>query len=325
MRALDLANVSIGDRVQHEFLVLERHERRMATGDLFVVLTLGNASGRITTAPVWSNQMEWVAGAEKGRVVQIIGEITAFRGRRQLQLTASPRVLPEASVHPEHFLPRIAVAPGQLWDWVDRARGDLKSAVLRRVVNLFFADDTFRLEFERMPASINGHRALVGGLLLHVTEVATIGRNTARVMKANPDLVFAGALLHDIGKVQAYEPTPTGFQRTQAGRLVGHVVLGSLMLQDRLRDLAPDEVSASQCFELQHMILSHRGAQSSRSPVTPLTVEAEILHLADQSSLRAYDLSGDLADAKSFGDDELSHRSTGRVRLRGWRRPHTWE
>lgn len=325
MRALDLANVAVGDRVQHEFLVLERHERRMATGDPFVVLTLGNASGRIATAPVWANQMEWVAGAEKGRVVQIIGEIAAFRGRRQLRLTASPRVLPEASVQPENFLPRIAVATEQLWDWVDRARGDLKSAALRRVVDLFFADDAFRLDFERVPASITGHHALVGGLLLHVTEVATIARNTARVMKANPDLVLAGALVHDVGKVQAYAATPTGFQRTPAGQLVGHVVLGSLMLQDRLRDLSPNEVSPSQRLELQHMILSHRGARSLGSPVRPMTVEAEILHLSDQSSVRANVLSGVLADAKSFGDGELSYRSVGGVRPRTWRRPHSWD
>ena len=142
MPPLDLARAAVGDRVQHEFLVLERHERRQSNGDPYVVLTLGNASGRISTAPVWANQLDWIAGAERGRVVQIIGEVASYRSRRQLRLNAPLRVLPSESVQPELFLPRIAVAAEQLWDWVDRARGDLRSAALRRAVDLFFADDT---------------------------------------------------------------------------------------------------------------------------------------------------------------------------------------
>lgn len=323
--AFDIARAQVGDRVQHEFLVVEREEKRQASGDPFLILTLGNATGRLSTAPLWSNQVDWAAGAERGKVVQAIGEVATFHGKRQLRLTAPLRVIPEGAVRAEHFLPRIAVPTEPLWDWIDRARADLRSPALRRAADLFFGDDTFRIDFERAPASVAGHHAAIGGLLLHVTEVATIARTSARVMKANADLVVVGALLHDIGKVQAYEVTPGGFAHTTAGSLLGHVVLGSLMLQERLAAVPLAEISASQRLELQHMVLSHHGSLEFGSPVQPMTVEAELLHWADESSAKANDMGDSLAEDEHFGAGEVSERRPWRLGRRIWRRPHGWE
>jgi 3'-5' exoribonuclease len=321
----DIARAVVGDRVQHEFLVVEREEKRLANGDPFVLLTLGNASGRLGTAPIWSNQLEWASGAERGKVVQVIGEVAAFHGKRQLRLTAPLRVLPDASVRPEQFLPRITVASETLWEWIDRVRAELKSVALRRALDLFFADDAFREQFERTPGSIAGHHAAVGGLLLHVTEVATIARNSARVMKANTDLVVVGALLHDIGKVRAYDITPTGFAHTPEGSLLGHVVLGALMLQERLAAVPTQELSSSQRLELLHVILSHHGSLEFGSPVLPMTVEAELVHWADETSAKANDMADSLSEDEHFGAGEVSERRPWRVGRRVWRRPHGWD
>lgn len=325
MRTLDIPGAPVGERVQHEFLVLDREERRQATGDPFVVLTFGNATGRIQSAPVWHNQLDWIAGAEKGRVVQVIGEIGAFQRRRQLRITGPLRVLPAESVHPEGCLPRIAIPTEQLWDWIDKARSDMRAATLRRVVDLFFADDAFRVEFERMPATIHGHHALVGGLLLHVTEVATIGRNTSRVMKANADVVLAGALLRDVGKVRAFAVTPLGFEQTPAGRLLGPALLGSLMLQERLATLPLETLSASQRLELHHLVAWGRLERGGEGDGGAATVESEILRVAGESSARANDLADALNDEESFADGEFSERASRRVGHRVWRRPHAWE
>ncbi len=321
----DIARALVGDRVQHEFLVLEREEKKQASGDPFVLLTLGNASGRLPTAPIWSSQMDWAAGAERGKVVQAIGEVAVFHGKRQIRLTAPLRVLPDAAVRHELFLPRIAVATEPLWDWIDRTRGELKSPPLRRTVDVFFGDDAFRVEFERTPASVAGHHAAIGGLLLHVTEVASIARSAARVMKANADLVVVGALLHDIGKVRAYSTSPTGFAHTPAGSLIGHVVLGTMMLQERLASVPMAELSASQRLELHHLILSHHGSLEFGSPVQPMTVEAELLHWADETSAKANDMGESLTEDEHFGDGEVSERRPWRVGRRIWRRPHSWD
>jgi len=78
MPPLNLGQLAIGERVQHELLVVDRLEKTQGNGDPFVVLKLGNASGHIDVAPIWSNQREWAEGADRGRVVQAIGQVGLY-------------------------------------------------------------------------------------------------------------------------------------------------------------------------------------------------------------------------------------------------------
>jgi 3'-5' exoribonuclease len=305
---LNLATATIGERVQETFRVVERAERTRAGGEPYVVLTLGNATGQIDTEPIWSNLLDsgWADGAIRGALVQVIGELTRYtaRGssRRQLKLSAPLRALPRESQPLDDFIPHVEESSEQLWDRLDKVRHEIRSDRLRAVLALLFDDEPFRLRFERMPASISGHHSMRGGLLLHVGEVAWIGRTIARAMRAHVDLVVAGALLHDIGKVEAYDLTWEGFVRTPAGFLVEHVVLGSLLLQRRLADAGQDLCTPAQQLELQHLILSHHGRLEYGSPVRPLTAEAEILHQADQASARTAAVQEALADDEAFRD-----------------------
>ena len=328
MPPLDLTRLAVGDRVQHEFLVLERAEKRTNAGDPFVVLTLGNPSGRIDTAPIWHDKIEWAAGADQGKIVQAIGELSVFgrngTAKRQLQITGPLRVLPLGQFSAEDFLPRIDGDPARLWEKLDKFRGDVQSAALRRVLDLFFADDAFRLRFERTPGSTGGHHAKIGGLLLHVFEVANIARQTARTMRANVDLCVAGALLHDVGKVEAYEVGPAGFAPTPCGLLLGHVVLGALMLERRLAAVGKPVCSEGQLLELQHLILSHHGQLEFGSPVQPMTAEAEIVHRADEASAKAADMMDALDDPDSWSDGGEISKRVWRVGRRVWRRSHEW-
>jgi 3'-5' exoribonuclease len=331
MPPLNVAQLAIGERVQHEFFVFDRAEKKTNGGDPFVILTLGNANGRIDTAPVWSNQLEWVAGAECGRIVQAIGNVSLYgrngTARRQLQLTAPVRPLPAEQYKVDDFLPRIQGDPARLWSWIDDTIAKMESTRLRRVLDLFFRDDAFRLAFERTPGSTSGHHACIGGLLLHVFEVTNIARQTARtVKKANVDLVVAGALLHDIGKVEAYTVGPAGFTWTPCGLLLGHVVLGVMMLERRLAAIGEPVCTPGQLLDLQHMILAHHGKLEFGSPVEPMTVEAEIVHWADEASAKATDMMDALEDDEAFhSGGEMSDRKVWRVGRRVWRRPHDWE
>lgn len=328
MPPLNLGQLAIGERVQHELLVYDRQEKTQGNGDPFWVLTLGNASGKLETAPIWSNQREWAEGALRGTVVQAIGHVDVYprTGKRQIRLTSPLRILPNELVDVEAFLPRIAGDPARLWEWIDRQRDEMETPTLRRVVDLFFTDDAFRVRFERTPGSTAGHHARLGGLLLHVYEVTSIARKTARTMRANADLVVAGSLLHDIGKVEAYTIDAGSFTYTPCGLLLGHVVLGCLMLERRLAELGAALCTEAQLLDLQHMILSHHGALEFGSPVQPMTAEAEILHWADEASAKANDMLECLDDPDHFpGEKEFSDRRPWRVGRRIWRRPpDTW-
>ena len=328
MPPVNLGQLAVGERVQHELLVVDRQEKTQGNGDPYWVLTLGNATGRLDTAPIWSNQRDWADGVQRGAVVQAIGQVSLYgkTGKRQIQLNGPLRVLPNEMMDVEAFLPRITRDTTRLWDWVDRQRAELTNPVLRQVVDLFFADDEFRQRFERTPGSPAGHHAKIGGLLLHVVEVTQIARTTAKTMGANVDLVVTGALLHDIGKVEAYGIEAGGFTNTPCGLLLGHVVLGCLMLERRLAALREPVCSPGQLLDLQHMILSHHGKLEFGSPVQPMTTEAEIVHWADEASAKANDMMESLEDAEHFASGgEFSDKRPWRVGKKIWRRPDgTW-
>lgn len=329
MTLLHIPDLSAGDRVQADFLVTERSEKKTKAGDAFVTLTLGNASGSIETAPIWSNNLTWADGAERGSVVGVAGQVTFYgsgaNAKRQLNVSAPLRVVASSLVDVNAFLPTVGDCT-RLWAHVDRMRAEMSSATLRRVVDLFYADDQFRVRLERTPGSVAGHHAKLGGLLQHIVEVATIARATAKTCRANIDLVTSGVLLHDIGKIESYSVSAGGFSHTPCGHLIGHVVLGCMMLDRAISAADSRSCSDQQLMDLQHVILSHHGSLEFGSPVQPMTLEAEIVHWADEASAKSNDMLESLEDRDSFnGDDEISSRRPWRVGRRIWRRPHGWE
>ena len=90
------------------------------------------------------------------------------------------------------------------WELLDNWRAEVRLPRLARTLNLFYDDADFRSLYQECPASVQGHHAEIGGLLRHTCEVASIGRAIGKVCHADLDLVLAGALLHDIGKLEAY-------------------------------------------------------------------------------------------------------------------------
>jgi len=332
MPPLNLPGLSAGASVSAELLVLERVERSTGAGDPFWVLTLGNSSGSLQSAPIWKDNATWVDGVEKGRVVQVLGQVDVYAktGARQLKITGPVRVLPSGTERIDEFLPRVEFATERLWDALDKLRAGMSTPRLIEAVNLFFADDAFRSRFERTPGAVRGHHARLGGLLLHVCEVASIGQQMAKTMrKANADLVVAGALLHDIGKVEAYTVDARGLGYDPRNHLIGHVVLGCLMFTDRVgaaRAAGTCSLTEGQLTELQHMILSHHGSLEFGSPVQPMTLEAELLHWADEASAKADSMVESLADAEIFtAGDEVSTRKSCQLDRRLWRRPFRWD
>lgn len=336
MPPIVLASLVPGARVQHELRVVARETKKTRAGDPFLVLTLGNRHGEIRTAPIWSDKLHWADGCEPGSIVQAIGEVKLHvdgsRSRRQLELSGPLRVVNASVVNLDEFLPHVDDDLGALWASLDRMRGEIGSLKLRRVVGLFFDDDLFRLQFEKAPGSTRGHHAKVGGLLRHVTEVAFIARTIANTMRSgsvNPvsmDLIITGALLHDVGKVEAYRVSAAGFDTTPCGYLIGHVVLGALMLERRLTGSGAEICSEQQLLELQHLILSHHGSLEFGSPVRPMTIEAEILHWADEASAKANTVVESYGDADNFAaGGEFSERVWMLDNRRLWQKPHGWD
>ncbi len=318
----DLRQLIVGDRLQDPLLVLGVEYRDSARGG-FTTLTFGNCHGRIPSAPFWAEDQPRIAGIVRGDVVDVVGEVGQYNGKRQLKVS-SIRVLPRGSIDWRRLLPSAGdVAP--YWDRLDRWRGEILRPRLRRTIDLFYTDPDFRRRYEECPASIGGHHAELGGLLRHTCEVAAIGRAIAKVSRADQELVLAGALLHDIGKLEAYR-WQGAFEMTECGALLGHVSLGMLMLDRRVARESPSPCTDRELTILHHLIASHHGKPEFGAPVPPMTLEAEVLHFADNASAKTASMAEVLADPDNFaGESLVSAKSLWQIdRRRAFRGGSDW-
>ncbi len=298
----DLARLAVGDRVEHALLVVAVEHRESARGG-FTTLTLGNRHGRLPTAPFWAEDRPRIAGLERGAVAEVVAEVGVYNGRRQLKV-GSIRVLPDDTVDWRVLLPSVADV-GPYWDALDRRRSEIRGPRLRRTLDLCFADPEFRRRFEQCPASTSGHHAELGGLLRHTCEVATIGRAIAKVCRADTDLVLAGAPCSTTSGSSTRTRWRGAFETSERGALLGHVTLGMLMLDRRVAEAGSAPCSERELTILHHLIASHHGRQEFGAAVPPLTLEAEVLHFADNASAKSASMAGAIADPDNFTGQAL--------------------
>jgi 3'-5' exoribonuclease len=296
----DLKRLHPGAPLHASLLVMEVDHRSFGEGKDCVILTLGNASGRIASAPFWGERRAAVSGLARGDPVEVIGEVRLYRGRRQLEVIAI-HPLPRGEADWRRLLPSVKdIVP--YWRTIDDWRSQIRAPRLRSLVALFYEDPQFRDRYGSCPASTAGHHAELGGLLRHTCEVGAIGRGIAETCGADRDLVTAGALLHDIGKLEAYV-WDAGFTVTEPGALLGHVALGMLMLARRTAGRVP--LCERELWIVQHLIASHHGRPEFGAAVPPMTLEAEVLHYADNASAKSASMAEAVADTDNFQGDEL--------------------
>lgn len=318
----DLTALPVGARLQDPLIV---HDVESRGGDYpHTILVLGNASGRIQSAPFWPADTPKIAGVSRGNVVQVIGTIATWRDRRQLAVD-SIRVLPREQVDWRALMPSIGDT-SRWWKRLDDWRARIRGPRLARTLGLFFDDPDFRERFEQCPASPSGHHAELGGLLKHTVEVAHIALGIARLYPhADSDLVLAGVLLHDIGKLESYR-WDGAFETSVPGSVIGHVVLGSLRLDRRVRAESPMPCTEEELLLLQHLLLSHHGRQEFGAPVPPMTLEAEIIHYADNASAKTASMDTALREPEHFSDGHpVSSRTIWQLdKRRAWRVSADW-
>ena len=322
MREPALPELPIGTRVQDPLIVIDVETRGGDTPH--TILTFGNATGHLPSAPFWPSESHKIAGVSRGDVAQVIGTIGSYRDRRQLAVDCIT-VLDRGQVDWDSLMPSVGDV-SRYWTAVDGWREEITCPRLASTLALFYDDTLFRGRFEKCPASTAGHHDKLGGLLKHTCEVVQIALATARLYPgANPDLVLAGGLLHDIGKVESYGWEAV-FEATVPGTVVGHVVLGALMLDRRVRAESPMPCTEPELLLLQHLILSHHGRPEFGAPVPPMTLEAEIIHYADNASAKAGSMDDALRDPGNFSADQaLSTRTLWQLdKRRAWRARSDW-
>ena len=156
-----------------------------------------------------------------------------------------------------------------------RSRPPAWSALLQA----FFEDETIAALFRRAPAAKGFHHVYIGGLLEHTLSVVRLlDRAAGHYAGVNRDLLIAGGILHDIGKIYEFSYERI-VEYSDPGRLVGHIVMGVEMVDAKIAAI-PDFPEQT-AMELRHLILSHHGVLEYGSPKRPKTLEALIVHYMD--------------------------------------------
>lgn len=258
------------------FLVQSKQTPINKNGKPYVALVLSDRTGSVE-ARIWDN-LEQLPAFEAGDYLEVKAEALSYQGRMQLKVH-SVRPLPAGRVDPDEFLPASPRDRGLMLARLQELLGSLADAPLREMLLEPLGQPDFRARLSRAPAAKSIHHAYVGGLLEHTLNLMELADRLAALQPdLQRDLLLAGAYVHDLGKLEELDPN-RGFEYTDPGRLVGHLVLGAMLLGEWARahpGLAPETL-----MKLQHIVLSHHGEKEFGSPVVPLFTEALVVHQLD--------------------------------------------
>jgi 3'-5' exoribonuclease len=277
---IPLRNLQDGQRVKGAYAVRDRELRRRRNGEPWLKLTLGDAGGAVE-AVAWEDAEALYAIAAPGSCVFVAGSFEmSERWGAKIKLTS----LREAK---DDEFDDADLASGSDVP-LDRLEADLRelidtvqSAQLRALLDLFFGEGSEMWgRFRDAPAAKVYHQAYRHGLLEHTLSVAQAVSAAANFFPGiDRDVAVAGALLHDIGKTEAYNDDPLAIDLTDLGRLQGEIPLGYYMVRRRIEDIPGFDSSLAQA--VLHIILSHHGSLEHGSPVVPCTREAVLVHMID--------------------------------------------
>ncbi len=210
-----------------------------------------------------------------GSGVEVSGRVGEFKDQLQISLE---RIVPVTIENLTEFLPAAQRPQAEMLAELDALLADISNPHLSRLLTLLLDDVNLRHLFILAPASKVNHHACVGGLLEHTLSVSRLVVTACDLYPSlDRDLAITVALLHDIGKVRAYNPMTFGF--TEEGALWSHLYIGAAMVEQAIANCPgfPPELR----LRIVHAILAHHGKLENGSPVLPMTLEAIVLHYAD--------------------------------------------
>ena len=275
-RHLWIKDITNEDRVRGSYLVRQKTLGTTRKGDPFISLTLADRTGEVD-GKIWNDAEQLYSLFEEGDVCVVEGKAGSYRGN--IQITVSGITAQKEAADPSIFQES---APVDLSEMMKSLRGILrgvKNGHLKRLIERFLGDQRFVSQFQRAPAAKGFHHNYLGGLLEHTLSVCQMSKVVAEhYTQLDGDLLLTAAFLHDVGKIRELR-VPPHIDYTDEGRLVGHLVLGTGMLDEKLGEIKgfPPELA----IRLKHLILSHHGQYEFGSPKVPKFLEAIALNLID--------------------------------------------
>ena len=251
-----------------------------SNGGVFARGLLEDNSGRIPFICFEAGLVDKLRQMEGAEAFMVSGavDINKFSNDMALQVVVQKfdNLLPEDDI--TNLLPKGNFNEKEYITRLQNLIKTVRNPGLRALLETIFSGAVYD-KFIMNPAGMRMHHAYIGGLLQHSVDVAGIAIALAeQIGNVDKDLVVAGALLHDIGKLREIS-SQIGFPYTNEGRLLGHITMSVMMVQEAAAKL---KLPQARLEQLQHILLSHHGDNEKGSPVVCATKEAFIVHYADE-------------------------------------------
>ncbi|MCK0473958.1 3'-5' exoribonuclease YhaM [Halalkalibacter sp. APA_J-10(15)] len=270
-----IRNHQVGDKVETYFLIKTSTKGTASNGKPFLTLQLCDHTGEIE-AKLWGCSPEDEQAFCSQVIVHLSGEVSEYRGRRQMKIQSIRPTTAMDQVKVADFIRSAPMSPDDMLDEITQYIFEMKNANIQRITRHLMKKH--QTAFLQSPAATKNHHEFVSGLAYHVVSMLKIARSLVELYPSlDADLLYAGVILHDLGKVRELSG-PIDTQYTLEGKLIGHI---SIMVTEVAQAAEELKIDSEEVLILQHLIASHHGKGEWGSPKVPVVKEAEVLHLID--------------------------------------------
>jgi len=272
-------------------------------------LTLSDASGKNIEYKYWGGKSEREVKALYGSIkadsiVKVQGKVSTYKDRLQLA-TNEPMtitVLKPSQYDSSEFVKGPRKNIDKMYERLLSLALSVKNQGLRAVLKSTFEDKEISEKFRLHPGAIEIHHNWISGLLEHTLEVAELCLKCQELYPdLDRDLLIAGSLLHDIGKLEEIEVT-SRIRGTTKGQLYSHLILSTIFVEKKCEEVGLDEKTKE---KLLHIIISHHGKLEYGAPKEPMFPEAVAVHYADELSSKLAEMTEFINSSKTDTEDDF--------------------
>ncbi len=255
----------------------------------------GTIEGKLWDVRDFQNEI-----VKPGRVIMVRGEVISYRNQLQLKVI-EVQEMDNENIDMSEYVLTGPYSQAQLKAMIDEAIASLNNQDIFRIVSDIYR--CYEKQIYSSAAAVRNHHEYYGGLATHVCGMLKLAdMMIVNYPYLNRDLLIAGVLLHDIGKViELSDGTVTEY--TLEGKLIGHISIAQTIIKQTADKLAIDSEAV---LLLRHMVLAHHGAHEFGSPVLPATIEAEALHYIDDIDAKMTMIEKELS---AVGPKEFTQRN----------------
>ncbi len=287
MARIAIAQLRDGDVVEQAFVLVSKQMGQTTTNKLFIKAECGDASGKLHCR-VWNASREMYDRLPNTGFVQVKGRVETYQGHLQLIADSIFPVVDHTVLDLAELIKHTRKNVPEMHTRMREILTQIKDKQLKAIVDEFLNDAEIMRKFIVAPAAMGMHHAWLGGLLEHTVSLLELAVVICpKYPDIDQDLVLAGLFLHDIAKTVELSYL-AGFDYTDEGRLIGHVVKGAIWIDQKAKAAEAKLVAAGGekirkdlLMVLEHIVLSHHGEPEFGAAVCPKTPEAILVNLID--------------------------------------------